>query len=573
MNRWWTVAVGLTGLLAAAGAFAAWSTCVCAKLPLEGEVARIITGLAFVGVGLIAWARQGNPRIGVLMSAVGLSWFVEDLGWIYQPLPYTVAFFGGGLFQPILAHLVLAFPSGWLRTRTRKAVIAAGYVFWLLVTVATQVVWDPADDCLGCSTNLLELRHDPGLHNLVEQISIGVAIVLTGVVVVLLIQRWYASSTLGRRALAPVVWAVVPLAAAVVGYSLVGKSFMPPLAPLALTALPVGFLVGLLRMDLGRAAVGRLVIELGNTPAPGRLRDALARTLHDSSLQVVYWRREQPSFVDPSGHPVALPEPGSGRVATVLERDGEPIAALIHDAALQDDSALIEAAAAAARLAIENERLHAEVQAQLQEVRASRTRVVAAADAERRRIERDLHDGSQQRLVTLALALSLARAKLGANADPELARGLQDASDELKLALAELRELARGIHPAILTTSGLGPALVSLAERSSLPVTIAALPEERLAAPVEAAAYFVVAEALTNAAKYARAAGVSISARRVNNDLIVEVVDDGCGRADPSQGSGLQGLADRVGALDGRLEVVSPPDGGTRVLGIIPLVP
>ena len=413
-----------------------------------------------------------------------------------------------------------------------------------------------------------------GLHDFADQISIGVAIVMTAVVVVLLIQRWYASSTLGRRALAPVLWAVVPLAAAVVGYSLVGKSAMPPLAPLALTALPAGFLVGLLRMDLGRAAVGRLVIELGNTPAPGRLRDALARTLHDSSLQVVYWRREQPSFVDPSGRPVALPEPGSGRVATLLERDGEPIAALIHDAALQDDPALIEAAAAAARLAIENERLHAEIQAQLQEVRASRARVVAAADAERRRIERDLHDGSQQRLVTLALALSLARARLGAaDADPELARSLQDASEELKLALAELRELARGIHPAILTAAGLGPALVSLAERSSLPVTIAALPGERLGAPVEAAAYFVVAEALTNAAKYARASSVSISARRVKDDLVVEIVDDGCGRADPSQGSGLQGLADRVGALDGRLEVISPPDGGTRVLGIIPLVP
>jgi len=206
-------------------------------------------------------------------------------------------------------------------------------------------------------------------------------------------------------------------------------------------------------------------------------------------------------------------------------------------------------------------------------VRASRARVVAAADAERRRIERDLHDGSQQRLVTLALALGMARARLGTAADPELAQNLREASEELRLALGELRELARGIHPAILTEAGLGPALVSLAERSPLPVTIAAVPGERFGAPVEAAAYFVVAEALTNAAKYAQASSVTVSARRVDDHLEVEIVDDGRGRADPSRGSGLQGLADRVGALDGRLEVLSPPDGGTRVLGIIPLVP
>jgi signal transduction histidine kinase len=573
MRPWVAVAVGLTGLLAAMGACAAWFTCECAKLPVEGESARVLTGLAFVGVGLIAGTRQGNPRIGGLMCATGFTWFIGDLGWIYQPLPYTAAAFGAGVFQPVLAHLTLAFPSGWLRTRTRKIAVAAGYLLWLLATLVVLVVWDPADDCLGCTKNLLELRHDPELHDVAEQISVVLALIMTTVVVGLVIQRWYASSTLGRRALGPVIWAVAPLAAAVVGYSLIGKSSMPPLAPLALTALPVGFLVGLLRMDLGRAAVGRLVIELGDTPAPGRLRDALARTLHDGSLQVVYWRREQPSFVDASGQPVALPEAGSGRVATLLERDGEPIAALIHDAALRDDPALIEAAAAAARLAIENERLHAEIRAQLQEVRASRARVVAAADAERRRIERDLHDGSQQRLVTLALALGMARARLGAGADPELARSLREASEELRLALAELRELARGIHPAILTEAGLGPALVSLAERSPVPVTIGAVPDERLGAPVEAAAYFVVAEALTNTVKHARAASVMISARRIKDHLVVEIVDDGRGRADPSQGSGLQGLADRVGALDGRLEVLSPPDGGTRVLGIIPLVP
>jgi len=281
MSRWLAIAVGLTGVLAAAGALAAWSTCVCAKLPLEGEAARVLTGLAFVGVGLIAGTRQGNPRIGALMSAVGLTWFIEDLGWIYQPLPYTVGRLGTGLFQPFLAHVMLAFPSGWLRTRSRKIAVVAAYGLWLLATLATLAVWDPADDCQGCSTNLLEIRHDPALHALAEQISIGLVLVMTTVVMVLVIQRWYSASALGRRALGPMLWASAPLAGAVVGYSLLGTSLMPPLAPLALTALPVGFLVGLLRIDLGRAAVGRLVIELGDTPA--RARPAAGRPGQDTT--------------------------------------------------------------------------------------------------------------------------------------------------------------------------------------------------------------------------------------------------------------------------------------------------
>ena len=257
-------------------------------------------------------------------------------------------------------------------------------------------------------------------------------------------------------------------------------------------------------------------------------------------------------------------------MATLLRRDGQPIAALIHDPMLRDDPELIEAAAAAARLAIDNERLQATIRAQLQEVRASRARIVEAADAERRRIERNLHDGSQQRLVTLSLALGLARARLGPDADADLASLLDEASDELRAALAELRALARGIHPAVLTTAGLGPALESLVERAPLPVRLVAVPDGRLPAAIEAAAYFVVAEALANVAKYAAASSVTVGARWHADGLVVEVVDDGVGGADPARGSGLQGLADRVGALDGQLEVSSPPGGGTRVEATIP---
>lgn len=571
MKRWMPATLGLAGVVSAASALAAWWTCDCAKLPLEGELARVVAGLSFVVVGLIAWIAQGNHRVGLLMSAVGLTWFIDDLGWIYAPLPYTIAAVGRASFQPVLAHLVVAFPSGRLRSSLDRRLIATTYIAWFGITMIVTALWDPADDCLGCSTNLLLLHHDSNLHDLAEQASTVLVLTLSIAVAALVVWHWFKASVAGRRALAPVLWAAAPLGVVVIAYSLIGRSWIPPLAPLALTVLPVGLLVGLLRMRLYRAAVGRLVIELCQTLPPGGLRDALARTLADPSLQVAYWIPERSSFVDADGSPMQLPvDASAGQLTAMLERDGQPIAALIHDAALEDDPELVAAAGAAARLAIENERLQADIRAQLNEVRTSRARLVEAAAAERRRIERDLHDGSQQRLVTLALTLGLARSRLGPDADSELARALREASEQLNLALAELRELARGIHPAILTESGLSPALVSLAERSSVPVVVASVLTERLPAPVEVAAYFVVAEALANVAKHAAASKISVRVERVDGCVVVEVIDDGVGGANLSHGSGLQGLADRVGALDGRLQVVSPDAGGTRVIAVIP---
>jgi signal transduction histidine kinase len=205
------------------------------------------------------------------------------------------------------------------------------------------------------------------------------------------------------------------------------------------------------------------------------------------------------------------------------------------------------------------------------ELRSSRARIVEVADAERRRLERDLHDGAQQRLVSLSLALRLARSKLDAEADPAAVASLEIASDELKAGLEELRELARGIHPAILSESGLGPAIESLAARSAIPSTVTALPDRRLSPTVESTAYFVVSEALANVAKYASATRTTISAECPGETLRVEVVDDGIGGADSARGTGLRGLGDRVAALGGRLSIVSPSGGGTRVLAEIPL--
>ncbi len=224
--------------------------------------------------------------------------------------------------------------------------------------------------------------------------------------------------------------------------------------------------------------------------------------------------------------------------------------------------------AAATRLAIENERLTAEVRTQLEEVRASRARIVVAGDAERRRVERDLHDGAQQRLVTLALALQVARGQVGASNEP-LAGSLDRAGRELELALAELRELARGLHPTVLTEEGLAVAVEALADRTPVPVTVR-VPADRFRPEVEAAAYYVVAEALTNVVKYARASAVTLEIDQRDGVLAVQVADDGVGGANPAAGSGLRGLADRVAAIGGTLVVSSTPGAGTVVRAEIP---
>jgi len=294
------------------------------------------------------------------------------------------------------------------------------------------------------------------------------------------------------------------------------------------------------------------------------VREMLAESLGDRTVTVVYWLPDRERFVDEQGRPVELPQPGSGRAWTAVDRDGKRLAAIIHDAALDTTPELVMAAAAASSLAIDNERLKADLQARVQELRLSRLRIIEAGDAARRRIERDLHDGAQQQLVSLALDLRMLKTRLK---DPQI----DELSTRLATALAELRELARGIHPAILTDRGLAPAIQSLADRGTVPIETDVQVRERLAAPLEAAAYFLVAEALTNVARYAEATSARVAVRRVDEELIVEVSDDGVGGVDPSAGSGIRGLEDRVAAVGGTLEIDSPVGHGTRLRATLPV--
>ena len=299
------------------------------------------------------------------------------------------------------------------------------------------------------------------------------------------------------------------------------------------------------------------------------VRDVLRRTLGDPDLDIVYPRVGSGGWIDGLGAGSGIV--AAGRAVTTIDRGGKPVAALVHDRALLEDRARLDAAIEAASMAIDNERLKAQLQAQLAEVQASRSRIVDAGDRELRRVERNLHDGAQQRLVGLALLLRLAAREASANAHAELTQLLADATRELDDAVGELRELARGIHPAIVDDAGLGAAIEALTERPGVPVVLQVVVPDRLPAAVEVGAYYLVAEALTNVNKHADATEAIVRATVANGALRVAVTDDGTGGADARPGSGLEGLADRVEALGGQLTVDSEAGRGTTVSATIPL--
>ena len=537
----------------------------------------LVVGWSFVGVGLFAWARRPDNRVGMLMAGTGFAWLLASFSFSDVPLIFTVGQVFGSLFFAVVMHLLLAFPSGRLRSRLERRLVLAAY---LLTTVVIAPMWLFADtqalDCDSCPENVLLVEPNEPLVTTVTSLLniVGAGLVLT--VLVILVRRWRRATAGQRRLLVPVYSAgaaVMLLLTVTVVLQATGADtwtldvfWIASMVPFGL--VPWMFLVTLVRARMIQTgAVGQLIARMNEAPQRGELRDELARALGDPSIQLLYWLPDGERFVDSRGRDVKLPAPGSGRGVTRIERDGELVAALVHDALSFDKE--LGAIGAAAGMAIENERLEAELRAKVTELRQSRSRMLRIGLEERRRLERDLHDGAQQRLVSMALHMRLARDKL--RGDPEAAARLLDgASTELDAALEELRELARGIHPAVLSDRGLDAALETLARRAPLPVQLNRDSHERLPESIELAAYFVVSEALTNVAKYADASHAEVNVVRRNGKLTVEVADDGVGGADPDHGTGLRGLADRLAVIEGRLEVDSPPGEGTTVIARIP---
>ncbi len=569
------LAVLIAGAIAAAGSLA-WS-----GWPPHSDYGPIlicyeVIGLSFLAAGIAAWVRWPASRLGLLFSIAGdlylLPYILINLA---NPVAFTVGYLGQGIYTAAVAHLGLAWPSGRLRSKFERGVVIFDYVQITGFSVAATMFWNPAfSGChVGCPANLLLVGDgsQPVMDTL-DTVSGFVGLVPTVIVLVLIVRHWRSARGWSRRAMVPLVW----LACAVGAEQIVtGGALSLPLsslvsfglAPLVMLAGPALFVISTVRARTAGGALGTAIVALEPEASPGRLRDALARALGDSTLQLAFRRPGGSGYLDTAGQAVDVDRPDTGRV--VARVAGSDEAVLVYDEGLELEPQLVRLTAAAASMALEHARLQAEVEAQLEQVRASRARIVEAGDAERRRLERDLHDGAQQRLVTLSLALGMARDR-AAEADPELGALIESASKEAREALTELRELARGIHPAVLTEAGLTGAIQALAERSPVATTITAVPEGRFPAAIEATAYFVVSEALANVAKHARADCAQVTIRKLAGRLLVEVSDDGTGGARAAEGSGLRGLADRVASVGGVLQVDSPPGRGTRLEAEIP---
>jgi signal transduction histidine kinase len=543
------------------------------------SLAIVAVGWSFLLAGLVAWSRRPGNRVGPLMVAAGLALLLRQLRYSHDPAVFTVFFALGNLGYALVGHSVLAYPSGRIADRYERALIWAGYSAVVAFPLAALLFVDATRSLHEFPTpreSLLAVSEAAGTANALQKAFVIVFYgVLAAAFIVLIARRLVRATPRARRMLAPLLLAAIAIALRAV-FECVFTFVDRPLAYeylfwwqiLAFVALPLALLAGLLRARLARADVGELVVHLEQTPVDG-IRDELADALDDATLELGLWLPERREYVDAAGHPLAVPEDGPTRTVTWIEHEGHPLAVLVHDPSLVEEPKLVEAVAAAARLALVNARLHAEVRSQLANVKESRARLATAADTERRRIERDLHDGAQQRLVALALELRSAQRALGQGADPELDRLLASTADELQVAVEELRSLAHGIHPGALTQAGLASALEALAARVPIPVAVDAT-SERFPAEVEVTAYFVASEALQNVVKHAHASKAAVRARRENGTLVIEVSDDGVGGAAVDGGTGLHGLADRVEAHGGRLLVESDAGSGTRVVGEIP---
>jgi signal transduction histidine kinase len=521
-----------------------------------------LIGWAFIGTGIYAWLRRPENRFGALMTAVGFSACLAGLRVSTEPWVFVVGLIFITWQWALLYHMLLAFPGGTLQSGLERLLVAGSYFSaWVLHPV--QVIFQDTTR-LGLPENPLLVDADADLSRTLSRGRFWFALVLLGALGVVLWRRWSAASRSQRQALAPVLLSggiVMALLAAWYAALLaeLDPDFIQSLEDsryVVMCTVPFAFLAGLLRSRVaGASALSEVVARLGD-PALRRtgIYSALADALDGTSLEVAYRDRDG-GYVNATGGRIAVPPRDPARAAIPLDATDKPAAVLTYDESRQDEQELVRAVTAAATMALENERLAA--------------RIVESGDAARRRLERDLHDGAQQRLVSLALNLRVLGSRV--DGDPEAARQLDVAVHELDQALEELRELARGLHPSVLTERGLSAALAGLAERAPVPVELEATPAERLPEAVESASYFVVAEALTNVAKYARATRATVNVTRADGQVLVEIADDGVGGADPAGGSGLRGLQDRVSALGGTLEIDSTPENGTTVRAAIPV--
>jgi signal transduction histidine kinase len=524
-----------------------------------------LAGIGLVLAGALAWMRSRTGSLGLVAMLAGLAWLAPDwVGWNgASPVLRSVGAVASPFYLPLLLHLALAAPSGRLGTRSARFTAAAAYALAAGVSVGLALFRDPFFDpyCWQtCSENAFLVHAHPGLAGTLGDVWTRAALAIGAAIAVVATRRIAVATPTARRVLMPTLVPLAVAGVAEVAYAVAllhdpledpdktGFAVIFFARSLAAVALALGIAWSVLRAHRVRSSVSRLAADVADAPRAGTLRDGLAAALGDPGLEVHYWLAASGRFVTADGSAGSPPRATGGRAVTPIARDGRTLAVVSHDAALLDGEALGHQIGSAARLAIDNERLRAEVLSQLDELRRSRARIVEAGDAERRRLERNLHDGAQQRLLAVSYDLRLARAAAESDGASELGELVSRAAAEVDGALGELRELADGIYPAILTEAGLGAALESLADAAAIPVELGDSSPGRYPAAVEASAYHAADEAIRDAA--GRGASFARVATSWEEDVLsVTVEDDGAARD-----GAVAHVADRVGALGGSVE-------------------
>jgi signal transduction histidine kinase len=559
------VAAGLAGLAVGAGALALAEgpgrATTYAGSSAAGAALTLCAGLGLITAGLVTGLARRPGRTGDLALLAGLCWFAPV--WVAwqdgPPLILSFAMVAAGFTFPLIVHLVLTHPTGRVGSLPARVLTAVVYVEALVTAAVLALFRDPYFDpgCLAnCTANVFLVHSLPSLTHTVEIADRWFAAAAAAALIAVCAARLTRASWPARQRLLPVLLPAIGFAAAVAARSValqqttIEDPFNAVLFTIfaigstAATVLAIGLVYEVARARAERHAIAQVAANLDEAPAPGSLQSALSAAVRDPGLQIAYWLAGSQSYVDASGRAVPEPSATAGRAVTRLTRDGRIVAAISHSGAVPGIEAQI---GPAIRLGLDNERLQAELLAQLEELRASRARIVETADAERRELERNLHDGAQQRLLALSYEIRLAHTAAQADGDTLTETALARAADDAQSVLEELRDLAHGIYPAVLAEAGLGPALATLADTAPLPVEILRAEPDRYPDPVESAAYFTVAEALADAAR--RGAGhATVAVVHDGGWLVVTIEDDGSGDASP-----MVAAADRVGALGGSL--------------------
>ena len=536
--------------------------------PVEWR-AGLLLAVVIIGAGLAAWARRPDTPIGRRLVVVGLLSFTDALLRSNDAVIFTVGNLVAASSAAVLTNVIVTYPTGRTETRLERVVLTGSYGVVALFCIARATTTDFGPRCIRCPDNHLYIGGYPDVFDALNRVSAVLVALAATAIAVVLAAKWRRSGPAARRILAPPYVSAAVIVALLIAthpsFDNRGPTAGGGLAvTLALFSFPITIAIGLTRGHMARAAASDLLIDLAHD---GDLEEATARALGDPTARL--FRSDPAGFLEPTA-PGAQTPVAPGRRRAIVERGGRQLGVVEHDAALADEPERLTAVLSAIGLALDRARLADEVQAQLDLVASSRARIVAAADEERRRIERDLHDGAQQRLVGASMLVRRARSRAQVAGDAEQAALLTSAANEVDQGLREIRELAGGLQPPMLTDRGLVAALECLAEAAPIPTSVRSRLEERPARVVETAAYFVASESLANAAKHAQATSVVITAERCDDDLIVRIDDDGHGGAVVVDRGGLAGLRDRVEALGGALLVDSRPGGGTTVLARLP---